>query len=182
MAHSEFRNRLISLANENSGNPSGFLENLSDIHDDWHGTTPRTYGFLLFHHRLVRYFNTIVNQGWNLNLTGYTSAELQGMGVVDAPATANIDTLGELSSYSARIEGWHNTAHGRIGNATGVPMMDARQNIFFVPFWKLHLYIENRFQTCLQQYGTSVHPNQFLNVTSISGHIEAGHHSWVVRI
>ena len=61
MSHSEFRDRLIALANETSGNPSGFLEGLSDVHGNWHEANVRTYGFLLFHHRVVRYYNAIVD-------------------------------------------------------------------------------------------------------------------------
>lgn len=181
MSHSEFRNRLVALANENSNNPEGFLEGLSPIHVDWH-SEPVTYGFLLFHHRVVRYFNAIVNGPLNLNLKAYTPAELQGMSVVESPGTGGVDTLGELASYSARIQGWHNTAHGQIGTATGVPMMDPAQNIFFAPFWRLHLHIDERFVTCLRQYANKAHPGQLIGPNVIASHLETAHHTWVPRI
>ena len=61
-------------------------------------------------------------------------------------------------------------------------MLDARQNIFFRPFWQLHLYVESLFQTTLQQYENRQHPNQFVDVSAMSGHIEVTHHSLVSRI
>jgi hypothetical protein len=94
----------------------------------------------------------------------------------------NIDTLIELANFSDSIESWHNTAHMQIGMATGTPMMDPRQNIFFRPFWRLHLYIDGMFQTVLKQYGNRQHPNQFVDATAIAGHLEVSHHSWVPRI
>jgi hypothetical protein len=70
----------------------------------------------------------------------------------------------------------------QIGIATQTPMMDPRQNIFFRPFWQLHLYIDNLFRGMLQQYGNRAHPGQFLTVGAIAAHIEERHHSWVPRI
>lgn len=183
MAHSQFRDRLIALANNNAANPDGFLEGLSDIHPDWHGENVRTYGFLLFHHRVVRYFNSIVNSQLQPQITAFTPSDLQGMGV--QPFTTNlasIDTLAELASFSLSIESWHNTAHGLIGSATQTPMMDPSQNIFFRPFWRLHFYIDDMLRTVLQQYGNRQHPSQFVSATAVAGHLEASHHSWVPRI
>ena len=183
MAHSQFRDRLITLANNNAGNPSGFLEGLSDIHPDWHGETLRTYGFLLFHHRVVRYFNTIVNVQLQPQITAFTPGDFQAMGVQPfAAALANVDTLREMADFSSSFESWHGGAHNLIGNATQTPMMDPAQNIFFRPFWRLHLYIDGLFQTVLQQYGNRQHPSQFVNATAVAGHLEASHHSWVTRI
>lgn len=183
MAHAPTRDLLISLANNNTQNPEGFLEGLSDIHIDWHSQNQRSYGFLLFHHRVVRYFQNIVNSQLDNPIVAFTATEFRDMGAQTFNgSTANVDTLGELASFSAALENWHNTAHMIIGNATQTPMMDPRQNIFFRPFWQLHFYIDNLFQTVLQQYGNRAHPNQFLNVSAVASHIEASHHSWVSRI
>ena len=161
----------------------GFLEGLSDIHDDWHGPNVRVYGFLLFHHRVVRYFNAIVSPQVNPPVAPFTAAEFQAMGVQPFGGNlANVDTLGEAANASSAIESWHGPAHMQIGNATQTPMMDPRQNIFFRPFWQLHLYIDNLFRGMLQQYGNRAHPGQFLMVSAIAGHIEERHHSWVPRI
>ena len=183
MPHSLFRDRLIALANENADNPSGFLEGLSDIHLDWHTETPPTYGFLLFHHRVVRYFTAIVSPQIQPPITAFTANDFQGMGVQPFAANlANIDTLTELGNFSSAFESWHNTAHGLIGSATQTPMMDPRQNIFFRPFWRLHLYIDGLFQQVLQQYGNTQHPNQFVTAAAVVGHLEVSHHSWVPSI
>lgn len=183
MAHSVFRDRLIALANETADNPSGFLEGLSDIHADWHGVEVPTYGFLLFHHRVVRYYNSIVNAQLNPPVTAFTAADFKNMNVQPfADKTTNIDTLVEMADFSDSVQSWHNTAHMQIGMATGAPMMDPRQNVFFRPFWRLHYYIEKLFQTVLLQYGNKQHPGQFVDDTAIASHLEVSHHSWVPRI
>jgi hypothetical protein len=183
MAHSDTRNQLIALANNNAGNPTGFLEGLSDIHAEWHSPTPRTYGFLLFHHRVVRYFKAIVNPAVNPPVVAFTAAEFKAMNQAPFGGNlANVDTLGEMATASAAIEGWHGTAHMRIGMATQTPMMDPRQNIFFRPFWQLHFYIDDLFGTILRQYRNAAHPAQFLTDTAIASHIESSHHGWVSRI
>jgi hypothetical protein len=49
-------------------------------------------------------------------------------------------------------------------------------------FWQLHFFIDERFETTLQQYGDQAHPNQFVIASAIAGHIEARHHGWMPRI
>jgi hypothetical protein len=181
MAHSEFRNRLVALANANASNPGGFLEGLSDIHIDWHGS-PVTYGFLLFHHRVVRYFKAIVDGPLGLGILPYSQSDLQPWGVPEVPGASGVDTLSELATYSTRIQSWHNGAHSRIGQNTGAPMMEPGQNIFFAPFWRLHFLIDDRFTTCLTQYANRAHPGSFVTLLAVASHIEAGHHTWVPRI
>ncbi len=183
MAHSPMRDRLVAIASSNAGDPGGFLEDLSDLHDDWHREFVRSYGFLLFHTRVVRYFNTIVNAPLQPPVAAYTANDLQGMGIAPFGGNlANVDTLAELVSFSNAIESWHNTAHGRLATATGTPMGDPRQNIFFRPFWRLHLYIDGFFEQVLRQYGNREHPGEFVIPAAVAGHIEVGHHGWVPRI
>lgn len=184
MAHTVFRDRLASIASANGQDPTGFLEDLSDVHDDWHAEFTRSYGFLLFHARVVRYFVLIVQPALgNDPVVAFTVDDFNNMGV--APFGGNptgLDTLAELATFSSTLESWHNTAHGGIGAATGVPMMDPRQNIFFRPFWQLHLYIDALFTTVLGQYGARNHPGQFVTDSAVAAHIEAAHHGWVPRI
>jgi hypothetical protein len=183
MAHSPVRDALVALANSNGGDPTGFLEGLSEIHNDWHTENIRTYGFLLFHHRVVRYFNTIVNPALQQPIAAYTEAGLAQIGTqAFTGSLAGVDSLTELRSFSFAVESWHNTAHSQIAFATQTPLMDPRQNIFFRPFWQLHLYIEGMFQTVLEQYGNQAHSGQFLDVQSIAAHLEEAHHSWVPMI
>lgn len=152
MAHAPTRDILAQLASENADDPGGFLEGLSDIHADWHGEFVRTYGFMLFHNRVVRYFQGIVNAQLQQPVEPYTPTELQQMGVAPLNADPNMATsLGGLAAFSAAVENWHNAAHGAIGDATGVPMMDARQNIFFRAFWRLHYFIDALFRAALER-------------------------------
>src|SRR5262249_13441269 len=157
-SHSATRDQLVAIAS--TSDPASFLEGLSDIHVQWHSETVHTYGFLLFHSRVVRYFKSIVLPAVDPEITPFTAAQFTKMEVQPfGGSTGGVDTLGELATFSSSIESWHNTAHMRIGMATGVPMMDPRQNIFFRAFWQLHFYIDDFFQTTLQQYANRQHPN-----------------------
>ncbi len=94
----------------------------------------------------------------------------------------NIASLTGLQALSADIQDWHNGAHARIQVATGVPMMNAAENIFYRVFWQLHFFIDDRFKVALDQYEAEVHPGAFLNVSAIAAHIEVSHHSLVPTI
>lgn len=183
MPHSPIRDQLVALAAETAGDPTGFLDGLSDVHAAWHMENVRTYGFLLFHHRVVRYFNATVNAQLQPPVTPYTPGDLQGMGIQPFGANlANIDLLAEMATFSRNVESWHNNTHRLLANATQTPLLDPRQNIFFRPFWQLHLYIEDLFRQVLQQYGDLAHPGQFLTLDAVAGHLEASHHGWVPAI
>ena len=54
MSHLPTRDALVALATSTTQDPSGFLDGLSEIHDDWHRQVSRDYGFLLFHNRVIR--------------------------------------------------------------------------------------------------------------------------------
>ena len=159
----------------------GFLEGLSPIHDGWHRLS-RTYGFLLFHHRVVRYVKAIVNPNIAVPIVPFEDSDFVDMGGVEFAPGALPTSLAELAAFSQSIESWHNTEHSVIGAATGVPMMDASQNVFFRPFWQLHFYIDDHFQAALNAYEAAVHAGMFLDPTAIAAHIEVGHHGWVRSI
>ena len=184
MAHSPIRDLLIALANNNSSDAMGFLEGLGDVHVEWHGEVVRTYGFLLFHHRIVRSFNSIVNPVLEQPAIAFTADDFSGMDVpnFDENQVNGVNDLRGLATFSSVLESWHNTAHVRIGTATGAPMLDTRQNVLYYPFWRLHLYVESLFLRILSQYGNQIHPGQFLNLPAIAAHLEASHHGWVPRI
>jgi hypothetical protein len=183
VSHAPFRDRLVTLAGATAQDPGGFLEGLSPIHDDWHTEASRGYGFLLFHNRVARSFNSIVAPAVSPAIEAFTDQQFRDMGVRPFQAElTGIDTLEELVAFSTSIESWHNTAHMGIGTATGTPMMDPRQNIFFRAFWQLHYYIDEAFETTLRQYGDRAHPGQFVIASAVAAHIEARHHGWVPRI
>ncbi len=184
MSHAPFRDRLVALAGATAQDPGGFLEGLSSIHDDWHTEASRGYGFLLFHNRVVRSFKTIVGPAVDPAIEPFTEQQFRDMGVRPFQADlSRVDTLEELVAFSTSIESWHNTAHMAIGTATGTPMMDPRQNIFFRAFWQLHFFIDDdAFGVTLRQYGERAHPGQFVITSAVAAHIEARHHGWVPRI
>jgi hypothetical protein len=183
MSHEPFRDQLVSLAGSTTQDPTGYLEGLSPIHDAWHTQGARTYGFLLFHHRVVRYFNAIVAPAVAPPITAFDNSDFQNMSVQPFEFDlADSDTLADLVTFSTTIENWHNTAHMGIGMATGVPMMDPRQNIFFRPFWQLHFFIDDLFDSALDLYASRAHPGQFVTSDAAAAHIEARHHGWVARI
>lgn len=182
--HPPMRDALVAIASTNGSDPGGFLEDLSDVHFDWHTEFTRTYGFLLFHHRVVGFFQSIVNGPLQLGIAPYADGDFQGMGIqpFDAGLATDVDTLEELAAFSSTLESWHNTTHGGLATQTGTPMMDPRRNIFFVAFWRLHLYIDALFEQVLTQYGNRVHPGQFVIDEAVASHVEVAHHGWVPRI
>lgn len=183
MTHATFRDQLGTLAGATAQDPGGFLDGLSPIHAAWHDEGNRTYGFLLFHNRVVRYFTQIVAPSVQPEIVPFTAADYENMGVaLFQYDLASVTALAELAHLSTAIESWHNTAHMAIGMATGTPMMDPRQNIFFRPFWQLHRYIDDLFVQALSQYGDRAHSNQFVTASSVASHLEAAHHGWVPRI
>jgi hypothetical protein len=183
MAHATVRDQLTALAGATSGDPGGFLDGLSPIHTAWHRTGNRTYGFLLFHTRVVRSFNQIVAPAVQPEIRPFTDEDYENMGVrLFEYELQSVDALAELADFSTTIESWHNTAHMAIGTATGTPMMDPAQNIFFRPFWQLHRYIDDMFLEVLNQYGNRAHPQQFVTASATASHIEVAHHGWVSRI
>ncbi|HEX6515614.1 MAG TPA: hypothetical protein VF049_08565 [Nocardioidaceae bacterium] len=183
MSHQAFRNQLVTLASTSGSDPNAFLEGLSPIHDAWHGQGTRTYGFLLFHHRVVRYFNRIVTPALASPIEPFTRQQFESMDVQPyGEDLSGADTLADLAAASVSIENWHNGAHMGVGMATGVPMMDPRQNIFFRPFWQLHFFIDGLFDAMLRQYGNRAHAGQFVTDDAVASHIEARHHGWVARI
>jgi hypothetical protein len=125
----------------------------------------------------------IVNSQVEPPVTPYTDAGFRDIGIEPfSGGPERASSLGDLRLLSENIENWHNGAHARIQVATGVPMMNAAENIFYRVFWQLHFYIDDRFKEGLQQYEAEVHPDAFLNVSAIAAHIEVSHHSWVQEI
>lgn len=193
MAHSTVRDQLSALRSTTEGDAWGFLEGLSPIHTAWHMPGSRRYGFLLFHHRVVRYFNANVNGPLGLGIAPYSAADFAAGGQFeDAPwplpgaFPGPVQRLEDLRELSSIIEEWHNVgAHAVVGAVTGTPMMQPDRNIFYRPFWRLHGFIDEEFKKALVSYGNAVHPpsggglHTIANASNIAQHIEESHHSFV---
>jgi len=139
--------------------PMAFLRQLSPLHVQWHRTplAARSLGFLLFHWYVIQNFKKARGpQVWPGGVRPYTTRDFGNFGWpyrVTTEATAG--DIDSFAAFSLDIERWHGDAHMAIGMATGTPMMDAAQNIFHLPFWRLHYFINERFIEQLENYDGS---------------------------
>ncbi len=170
------------------GAPNEYLRQLAPLHNRWHGFSrgARPIGFLLFHWHLIQHFRGAgLEQA--MGTTPYTVADFSPGGDFadsDWPAwmggAADSSDLQGLANYSLAIERWHNVeGHMVVGMVTGrgEDMMNPLVNIFFPEFWRLHYFINERFEEQLSSYAQSVHAD--LGLTSggeIVDHVEESHH------
>jgi hypothetical protein len=91
-----------------------------------------------------------------------------------------------LADYSLAIERWHNVeGHMAVGIVTGrgEDMTKPLVNIFFPEFWRLHCFINDRFEEQLASYAQSAHPDLGLTTASeIVDHIERSYHAALALI
>jgi hypothetical protein len=170
-------------------NPQLFLIRLGEIHPRWHMGL-RQPGFLLFHWHAVKHVKALRIDRM-LNATAFTIGDFsQGGQFSDADWNTDMgsiqpsQSLEDLAEYSSQIENWHNLAHGVISDATNTPeMMDPQRNIFLGMFWRLHGFINQRFEQELRNYASRAHPTSGLRTTAaIVRHIQNEHHQIVERI
>jgi hypothetical protein len=148
----------------------------------------RQPGFLLFHWHAVSHVRSLrINR--ILGATPYTIRDFTGRGQF-AEADWNSfmgslqpsGSLDDLAEYSAQLENWHNIAHGVIADVTNTPAMnDFTLNVFLSIFWRLHGFINLRFEQEMRSYAISAHP-QIRSPSAIVRHIENEHHDVVGRI
>ena len=170
------------------GAPNAYLRQLAPLHNRWHGFSrgARPIGFLLFHWHVIEHFRSVGLEQL-AGITAYDEADFgPGGDFADAdwPAWMGdveqaLDLQG-LADYSLAIERWHNVeGHMVVGMVTGrgEDMMNPLVNIYFPEFWRLHYFINDRFEEQLASYAQSVHPE--LGLTSggeIVDHVEESHH------
>lgn len=171
---------------QDAGLPRRYLRLLSPFHFQWHSVARRV-GFLLFHWHCIDHFRNLgLDQA--MDVEAYRAADFEPGGQFAGAGWSepmgglgNATSLQELADYSTAIEGWHNEAHMIIGDATGLDMMDARANVFFPEFWRLHFFINERFEEQLVSYGDSVHPGTGA-AAELVAHIESQHPAAVARV
>src|SRR5215217_7315326 len=171
------------------GAPNAYLRQLAPLHNRWHGFSrgARPIGFLLFHWHLIQHF-----KGAGLEraagTTAYEVADFSPGGDFadsDWPAwmgdAHQASDLQGLANYSLAIERWHNVeGHMVVGMVTGrgEDMMNPLVNIFFPEFWRLHYFINDRFEEQLAAYAQAAHGDLGLaTATAIVDHIEESHHA-----
>jgi len=117
----------------------------------------RPLGFLLYHWHVIRAFETaggprFVGGG---SIAPYTPANFAAFGwPYNVTAETSAGDVDSLADFSFEIEMWHNDAHMAIGMATETPMMDPEENIWYLPFWRLHYFIDARFIQQLRRFDT----------------------------
>jgi hypothetical protein len=77
--------------------------------------------------------------------------------------------LAGLENFSSDLEAWHNGAHMNIGMAIHKNLMNPRTNVRIREFWRLHYFINDRFEKQLGNYGGAGS-----NVSQVIASLEAG--------
>jgi|SRR5215831_12336558 len=136
--------------------PKAFLKKLGPIHYSWHlahNSGGADTGFLIFHWELIVRFKKVGADAYLGGITPFSPAELSGF---NSPYNVNVNVskqnLTELEDFSNEIEQWHNDAHMNIGMAIHKNLMNAKTNVKIPQFWRLHYFINDRFEEKLKQY------------------------------
>jgi hypothetical protein len=136
--------------------PMYFIREFGPMHLRWHmlAFPARPLGFLLYHWHVIQNFKKARGpQLWPGGVRPFTTADFANFGwPYQVTTTATDGDIESLAAFSLDIERWHNDAHMAIGMATGTPMMDPEENIRYLPFWRLHYFIDARFLDQLDNY------------------------------
>ena len=136
--------------------PKEFLKKLGPIHYSWHlahnsGTADT--GFLIFHWELILRFKKVGADAHLGGITPFSKADLDGYNATyNVNVTVNKQNLAELEDFSNELEGWHNDAHMSIGMAIHKNLMNAKTNVKIPQFWRLHYFINDRFEEKFKKY------------------------------
>lgn len=182
--HERSKRQLRNLAERAMDKPQGtqrrqaFLDGLGSIHLDWHASA-RRHGFLLFHWELIKYFKQVGAPAEFGGIRAFTKQDFEDFGrPYDVSVAVDKQDIGSLKRFSRAIENWHNHAHHHVGMATGVDLMDAETNIYEPEFWRLHYFINQRFEAKLRDFRRR--SNQ--SIPRVVEGIEAQHHRAVPSI
>jgi len=157
----DFKKALDKLVTASGGDWRVFIRQLGPLHAQWHvehNAHQALLGFLLFHWELIQRFRAAgADQGLG-GLTGikpYTEPQLANFGapypLLDPVSAGDV---GEFETFSLDIEAWHNDAHMLVGTAIGHNLMNPRTNVRRPEFWRLHYFINDRFEEQLARYST----------------------------
>jgi len=137
-----------------------FLKKLGPIHAQWHtehnlGTGD--IGFLLFHWELVKRFKKVgadVGVGGAGGIQPFSLLQLQNDNATyTVTNTVSQGDMPGLEDFSLELEAWHNDAHMNIGMVIHKNLMNPRTNIKIPEFWRLHYFINDRFEEQLKKFG-----------------------------
>jgi hypothetical protein len=152
---STFINKLENISTPGTA-PKLFLKKLGPIHFEWHhqhNLGLADIGFLLFHWELIQRFKKV---GADAALGGIAPFSKPELATFHSPYTVNVavgkqDTAA-LEDFSSELESWHNDAHMNIGMAIHKDLMNPRTNVKIPEFWRLHYFINDRFEEKLTTF------------------------------
>lgn len=182
--HNNSKAQLEALKNQAMLFPAGaqrrlaFFNGLGPIHFAWH-TNARSHGFLLFHWEVIKQFKAVGAPAEFGGVTTFKSSDLVNFGApYNVSLTVSKGDVAALRNFSSAIEQWHNNAHMQIQMGTGLNMMNPMTNIHLREFWRLHYFINAKFEAKLRSYRQS----SSQSIPTVIAGIEANAHSSVPRI
>jgi hypothetical protein len=150
---------LDKLVKASGGDWRVFIRQLGPLHAQWqveHQAGQAALGFRLFHWELIQRFRAVAADAGLGGLTGiqpYTEPQLANFGApYSVLETVSAGDVAELETFSGDLEAWHNDVHMQIGMATGRNLMNPRTNVRLREFWRLHYFINDRFEEQLAHY------------------------------
>ncbi len=185
--HGTTKAELETLAALAMARPAGakrwqaFLDGLANPHAGWHARNnggTKVYGFLLFHWEVIRRFKEVGAPARFGRVTPISAASLAAIG---APYAVRVlvprGDIEALARFSAAIERWHDGVLGAMTHP-GHPMGDPRQNIQLLDFWRLHYFMNSRFEQKLRTFRSSAAQT----IPEVVAEIEVGHHARVPEL
>jgi hypothetical protein len=156
----DFKAKLDQLVTDSAGDWKTFIRKLGPIHGQWHQEHNggiATLGFLLFHWELVQRFKSVgadTGLGGLHGIQPYTEAQFSAFGqpynVTETVPRGNVNAF---EVFSGDVEAWHNDAHMAVGMAVHHNLMNPRTNVRRPEFWRLHYFINDRFDEQLRKFG-----------------------------
>jgi len=155
-----------------------FLKKLGPIHTKWHtahNSGTGKSGFLLFHWELIKRFKAVGGPAHFGGVTPFTTADFVSFSApYDVNVTVTKKNLVRLEEFSSDVELWHNNAHMAVGMAFHKNLMNPKTNVRLVQFWKLHYFINDRFEEKLADFEPGA------SIPAVVVHVEAGKSATVV--
>ena len=156
----DFITKLDKLVTDSAGDWKIFIRKLGPLHGQWHQEHNQgvaTLGFLLFHWELIQRFK---QAGADAGLGGlhgihpYTEAQFSAFNQpYNVSQTVGAGNLNSFEIFSGDVEAWHNDAHMAVGMAIHHDLMNPRTNVRRPEFWRLHYFINVRFEEQLKHFG-----------------------------
>jgi hypothetical protein len=158
----DFIKKLDKLVADSGGDWKVFIRKLGPVHAQWHvehNQGVATLGFLIFHWELIQRFKKSgadVGLGGLHGIHAYTEAQFSSFGQpYNVTETVSHGDVNAFEIFSGDVEAWHNDAHMAVGMATHHDLMNPRTNVRRPEFWRLHYFINHKFDEQLKHFSSS---------------------------